>query len=178
MCVTFSRDYDAPLIFIFFTMSHRESQEGLLELEDFQNGPKCPPYSEEEPMMPIEVKFRICDEEKFSSAPTSARFAFNENSTVEEAAERAFQKAFGCVPAEIHSSIEKREANLLNETSIVDKEVKIKHLFKEDDILVLSDNCEGYRKKQNRKACIFFSVVFAIIFGFFGLIAIIATVTD
>ena len=157
-------------------MSHRESQEGLLELEDFQNGPKCPPYSEEEPMMSIEVKFEICDEEKFGSAPTSARFVFNENSTVEEVAERAFQKAFNCAPAEIYLSIEEKETHFLR--AILDKEVKLKHLFKEDDILVLSDNHKGYMKKQNRRVCIVVSVVFAIIFGLFGLIAIIATVTD
>ncbi|EEQ38064.1 predicted protein [Clavispora lusitaniae ATCC 42720] len=157
-------------------MSHRESQEGLLELEDLQKGPKCPPYSEDEPMMSIDVTFQIYDEEKFSSAPTIACFAFNENSTVEEAAERAFQKAFNFAPAEIYSSIEKKETH--SSRAILDKEVKLKHLFKEDDILVLSDNCEGYRKKQNRECCIAFSVFFAIIFGFFGLIAIIATVTD
>lgn len=151
-------------------MSHRESQEGLLELEDFQNGPKCPPYSEEEPMMPIEVKFRICDEEKFSSAPTSARFAFNENSTVEEAAERAFQKAFNCAPAEICLSIEKKETHLLR--AILDKEVKLKHLFKEDEILVLSDNHKGYMKKQDRRVCIVVSVIFGIIFVFLGVLAI------
>ena len=157
-------------------MSPRESQEGLLELEDLQNGPKCPPYSEEEPMMSIDVRFEICDEEKFSSAPTIACFAFNENSTVQEAAERAFQKAFNCAPAEIYLSIEEKETHLLR--AILDKEVKLKHLFKEDDILVLSDNHKGYMKKQNRRVCIVVSVVFAIIFGLFGLIAIIATVTD
>ena len=144
-------------------MSHRESQEGLLELEDFQNGPKCPPYSEDEPMMSIEVKFEICDEEKFGSAPTSARFVFSENSTVEEVAERAFQKAFGCVPAKIDLSIGKKEGPAFDRTAIVDKEIKIKHLFKEDDILVLSDNHKGFLKKGETQACIAMSVIFAII---------------
>ncbi|EEQ38063.1 predicted protein [Clavispora lusitaniae ATCC 42720] len=171
MCVIFSRDYDAPLIFIFFTMSHRESQEGLLELEDFQNGPKCPPYSEEEPLMPIEVTFEICDEEKYSSAPTSTRFAFNENSTVEEVAEKAFQKAFGCVPAKIDSSIGKKDGPALQRTVIADKEIKIKHLFKEDDILVLSDNFNGFMKNEERKAFICVGVMFVflgvIIYGFY-----------
>ena len=155
-------------------MSHRESQEGLLELEDFQNGPKCPPYSEEEPMMSIEVKFEICDEEKFGSAPTIALFVFSENSTLEQVAERAFQKAFGCVPAKFDLFIQKKEGTAIRRTAIVDKEIKTKHLFKEDDILALSDNHKGFMKNEERKAFICVGVMFL----FLGVVAIIATVTD
>ena len=156
-------------------MSLRKSQEGLLELEDPQKGPKCPACPEDEPMMSIDVRFKIYDVKKYSSAPTLARFAFNENSTVEEAAERVFQKAFNCAPTEIHLSIEKREGPVLNKTAIVDKEIKIKHLFQEDDILVLSDNYKGYIKKQNRqwyiKICVRAACIYLLFAVFIGEVA-------
>lgn len=143
-------------------MSHRESQEGLLDLEDLQNAPKCPPYSEDGPIVSLEVEFRVYDRKKFGSFPVHARLALSGNLSIQEAAEQAFQKTSGCVPDEIDIFMKRRDSKL---SSIVDKDAKIVHFFKNDDVLVLYDDRQRYTRRSVIESLINLAIVVGIIVG-------------
>ncbi|KAF7583025.1 hypothetical protein FOB63_001243 [Clavispora lusitaniae] len=113
-------------------MSSRASQEYLLERKDLQNDPKYLPYSDD-PIMPLEVEFRIYDTDKYGTIPSQVRVALSGNLSVQEATVQAFEKTSGRVPDKIDMSVKGRDSRV---SKIVDKDVKIVHLFKEDDIFI------------------------------------------
>ncbi|EEQ38061.1 hypothetical protein FOB63_001244 [Clavispora lusitaniae] len=156
-------------------MSHRESQEGLLELEDFQNAPKCPPYSEDESLMPLEVRFKIGDTSKFKTSSDRILFFFNENLSVEEAGEKAFKDTFGSIPKEIHASIESRSSS---PSAIANANSKIKHLFKKNETLAVSDNLKAYQRRNNCNTLLIMSLMVSLVALLIGLVFIILAAVD
>ena len=124
-------------------MASREYQEGLLELENLQNTPEYPLYPNG-PMMSLEVEFQMW--KRLGSSSKLVRLVLNENTTVEEASEKAFLETLHSLPKDRRVLIRRKDSDVLS--TIVDMNVKIKHLVKEDDILVLLDSFRGYMTRM------------------------------
>ncbi|OVF10316.1 hypothetical protein A9F13_02g01144 [Clavispora lusitaniae] len=124
-------------------MASRESQEGLLELENLQNTPEYPLYPND-PMMSLEVEFQMW--KRLGSSSKLVRLVLNENTTVEEASEKAFLETLHSLPKDRRVLIRRKDSDVLS--TIVDMNVQIKHLVKEDDILVLLDSFRGYMTRM------------------------------
>lgn len=122
---------------------------------EFENN-MSPSYSDDEPMMPFQVKFLIWDKSKFKTSSDRVRFVFTENLSVEEAGERAFKETFGSVPKDLNISVQGKKSGPL----IVDKSVKIKTLLQEIETVVLSDNLKAY----NRRQTFYYSIMAVLIF--------------
>ena len=119
-------------------MTLRESQEGLLELQEIHDGPKPPSYPGNE-SMPLDVMFKIWHTRNYSNIPQRPiRLIFDANASVAEAGRFAFRKYIGDVPDDIYVDLSKnswQDAFI----EIGDENEKIKNVFQESETLVVSD---------------------------------------
>lgn len=140
-------------------MSPRESEEGLLELENIQDAPKYPLFSNG-PMIPLEVEFKIW---RFIPSSKFVRLVLDENTSVEEASKKAFLDTFGCLPTDFGVFIRRKDSSAFSAIANVDG--KVKDIVKEDDILVLLDSLKGHRMRIRICALIWLATSIAVIVG-------------
>ena len=101
--------------------------------------------SDDESTIPVEVEFKIRDKSKYKTSSSRLRFVFNEDLSVKEASERAFETYFGDIPQEITVLIQAKGSS---PSAIANMNVKIKRILKEGDTLILSDDLDENNKKQ------------------------------
>ena len=144
----------------------QESKESLLDHAKDNSLEKLD--SDDESTIPVEVEFKIWDKAKYKTSSNRLRFVFNEDLSVKEAGERAFETYFGDIPQEISVLIQAKGSS---PSAIANMTVTIKHILKEGDTLILSDNLDKYNR---RKIVIGISIP---ILGFFALLAVVSLAT-
>ncbi|OVF10313.1 hypothetical protein A9F13_02g01111 [Clavispora lusitaniae] len=121
----------------------QESKKGLLDHEKDNSPEKLD--SVDQSMIPVEVEFKIWDKAKYKTSSDRLRFVFNENLSVKEASERAFETYFGDIPKEMNVLIQAKGSS---PSAIANMTVTIKHILKEGDTLIFSDNLDKYNRRQ------------------------------
>ena len=144
----------------------QESKKGLLDHEKDNSPEKLD--SVDQSMIPVEVEFKIWDKSKYKTSSDRLRFVFNEKLSVKEVSERAFETYFGDIPKEINVLIQAKGSS---PSAIANMTVTIKHILKEGDTLILSDNLDKYNRRKT------ISGISIPILGFFALLAVVCLAT-
>ncbi|OVF09416.1 hypothetical protein A9F13_05g02222 [Clavispora lusitaniae] len=140
----------------------QESKEGLLDQAKDNSPEKLD--SDDESTIPVEVEFKIWDKSKYKTSSNRLRFVFNEDLSVKEASERAFETYFGDIPQEISVLIQAKGSSL---SAIANVNVKIKRILKEGDTLILSDDLDKYNRRQTIDPHPIFSCFLILVAGLF-----------
>lgn len=158
------RDSNVTPNLIFFLMSSsRESQDGLLELEERIYPAKPPKYDENEPMMLLDVNFRFWTGDNCLSK--RARYVFSANMTLEEAMDLAVEKnadenhwteKYGYFVETDTTALVKTEGLV----SLPDTQSLLKNILQDKDKIVISNESDFLKRekevqaKSSRKALI------------------------
>lgn len=162
--------------------SLRESQEGLLELEEHLYPTKPPHYDENEPVITLDVLYRFWTNS--GSLNKNARFAFSPNMTLEDAMDLAVEKisdtntwtekfAF-CSPPDERPVLPDRHSALV---PLPDTLTILKHIIQNGDKLVISNvadfperDKQANHKREMKLLSIVLGVIGVLMIGLIGIV--------
>lgn len=128
----------------------KQSQEGLLELEESLYPAQCPPYNEVEPSLLLNVELKLWNNGK--SVKETALHLFNISSSVDEASNLALEKSSrGVVPLTKYVYVEvPGRCRRKRFTAVGDQLRNLGSYFHEGETMYISDVPDFERRMRNR----------------------------
>lgn len=162
--------------------SSRESEEGLLELEERIYHSKPPKYDDQEPKILLDVVFRFWN--GWKCLERSARHIFGANLTVEEAVDSALERNPDNVPSgdkfvycrneKLDDSDNRVGGKLI---ALDDTLALLRDIFEDRDTITISNMCDHpdrLQRADNRKSLQIIGATFLTISSIFSFMILIA----